>query len=259
MQSIKIALAIALAAIAGASQAAETKVTFTTGMDYSSGSYGGTEDTDILYIPVVGKYETGPWTLKLTVPYLRITAPSGGTVVSVDANGRMIRKSVGPRTTYTGMGDVVAGLIYNLLNDTATQTIVDVTGKIKFGTADEAKWLGTGKDDYAVQTDAYKSYGKTTALATLGYRWMGDPAGMNFENVWYGSVGGVYKFSGDTSSGLILDLRQPTTATGPQMRELTAYMTQKLGGGYKLQLYGITGFTDASPDWGMGAMISISY
>ncbi len=259
MQSIKIALGIAFATMAGAAHAAGNQITLTTGVDYSSGNYGGTADTDILYIPVVGKYETGPWTLKLTVPYLRITAPSGGTVVSVDANGRTLRNSVGPRTTESGMGDVVAGLTYNALTDNATGTIVDVTGKIKFGTADETKGLGTGEADYALQADAYKTYGKTTALATLGYRIMGDPAGYNLKDVWYGSVGGAYKFSGDTSGGLILDLRQPTTSTGEQMREVTAYMTQKLGGGYKLQLYGLTGFTNASPDWGMGAMISVSY
>lgn len=259
MQSIKIALGIALAAMAGAAHAAENQVTLTTGLDYSTGSYGGTSDTDILYIPVVGKYETGPWTLKLTVPYIRITAPSGGTVVSVDANGRMLRRSVGPRTTNSGMGDVVAGASYNILNDSASKTAVDITGKVKFGTADQAKGLGTGETDYALQADVYKTYGQTTALATLGYRVMGDPAGIPLKDVWYGSVGGAYKFSPETSGGLVLDLRQPTTSTGEQMRELTAYVTQKLGGPYKLQGYVVTGLTDASPDWGMGAMISISY
>lgn len=259
MKKTSFVMAIALAATVGIAQASDSRVTVTTGMDYSSGKYGGTQATDILYIPVIGKYENGPWVFKLTVPYIRVTAPSGGTVVSVDPSGRLVRRSVGPSTTNSGLGDIVTGLSYNVLNHAASQTAMDITGKIKFGTADQNKGLGTGQTDYALQADLYKTYGKTTALATLGYRVLGDPAGVSLNNVWFGSVGGAYKFTQETSGGLVLDLRQPSTATGAQMRELTAYMTQKMGARYKLQGYGIAGFTDASPDWGLGAMVSASF
>lgn len=250
-------ISAALLAAASTVYAADDKITFTTGVDYSTGKYGGTEATDMTYIPLVGKYESGRYIFKLTVPYLRITAPSGGTVVSVDPNGALIRRSVGPRTTNSGLGDVVAGVNYNLLHDVPTQTAVDIAGKIKFGTADESKSLGTGKTDYSLQADLYKTYNKTTALASLGYRVPGSPAGVELKNVWFGSVGGAYKFSQETSGGAILDLRQASTSTGSQLRELMMCVTQKTGNGLKVQGYVTTGFTDASPDWGVGAMVGI--
>lgn len=259
MRKTSFVMAMALAATVCTAHASDSRVTVTTGMDFSSGKYGGTEETDILYIPVIGKYESGPWVFKLTVPYIRVTAPSGGTVVSVDASGRLVRRSVGPSTTNSGLGDIVTGLSYNVLNHAATQTAVDITGKIKFGTANQNKGLGTGQTDYAMQADLYKTIGKATALATLGYRVLGEPAGVSLNNVWFGAVGGAYKFTNETSGGLVLDLRQPSTSTGAQMRELTAYMTQKMGARYKVQGYGLVGFTDASPDWGMGAMVSTSF
>jgi len=258
MKSTKIIMSAALFAITGAAHAADGGVTVTTGVDYSSGEYGGTQATDMTYIPVIGKYESGPYVFKLTVPYIRVTAPSGGTVVSVDPSGRLIRRSVGARTTSSGLGDIVTGLSYNAINDGPTQTALDITGKIKFGTADENKGLGTGEMDYSLQADLYKTYGKATALATLGYRVLGDPAGANLNNVWFGSVGSAYKFSQETSGGAMLDLRQPSTSAGTQMRELIVYMSQKMDGNSKLQGYVMHGFTDASPDWGVGAMVSIS-
>ncbi len=258
MKSTKILISAALVAITGTVHAADNQVTATTGVDYSSGKYGGTQATDMTYIPVIGKYESGPYVFKLTVPYIRVTAPSGGTVVSVDANGILIKSSVGAPATNSGLGDIVTGLSYNVLNDVPTLTVMDITGKIKFGTADANKGLGTGKLDYSLQADLYKTYDKATALASLGYRVLGSPAGVNLNNVWYGSVGGAYKFSQETSGGVMLDLRQPSTSAGVQMRELMVYATQKTGENSKLQGYVLKGLTDASPDWGIGAMVSIA-
>jgi len=258
MKGTTIIIAAALFGIMGTAHASDSKVTLTTGVDYSSGAYGGTQDTDMTYIPVIGKYETGLYTFKLTVPYIRVTAPSGGTVVSVDPSGRLIRRSVGPRTTNSGLGDIVAGVTYNAFNHAPTKVAVDIGGKIKFGTANDAKGLGTGETDYSVQADAYKTYDKVTALGTLGYRVLGNPAGVNLNNVWFASAGGSYKFSAETSGGVMLDWREPSTSSGASMRELVAYATHKLNENYKLQGYMIHGFTDASPDWGIGAMVSVS-
>ena len=51
--------------------------TFTTsiGTDYSRGDYGTGTMSETWYVPLVGRYETGPMTYKLTVPWLRITNP----------------------------------------------------------------------------------------------------------------------------------------------------------------------------------------
>jgi len=48
------------------------------GFNYSNGEYGTSTTTEIVSIPIIARYERGPWIFKLTVPYLSI---SGGTSV----------------------------------------------------------------------------------------------------------------------------------------------------------------------------------
>src|SRR2546428_11503849 len=48
------------------------------GFNYSSGEDGTSTTTEILSIPIIGRYDHGPWIFKLTIPYLSI---SGGTSV----------------------------------------------------------------------------------------------------------------------------------------------------------------------------------
>lgn len=226
-----------------------------TGFDYSSGEYGGTESTDILYIPLTGSYESGRFLYRLTVPYIQITGP--GNVVREVGSVRSAASTA--RTTQSGLGDIVAGVSYNLLPGEGSQPLLDVTGKVKFGTADEVKGLGTGETDYTLQADIAKTYGKTTLFGTLGYKWLGDTSATNFNDVVLGSFGGSYKFTAEVSGGLILDAREASTASGSAQTELTAFVGRKLSGAMRLQGYGVVGFTDGSPDWGLGATISTGF
>ncbi len=238
-----------------AAQAADSgQLSLSTGFDYSSGKYGGATNTDILYIPVIAKYETGPWSLKLTVPYIRVTGP--GNVV----------KDIGPikgagatRTTESGPGDVVAAATFNALAGGPSDPIVDLTAKVKFGTADENKGLGTGKNDYAAQVDVYQGIDRFTVFGTVGYKVLGSPAGITLDNVFYGSLGGGYKLNPQTSGGLIMDLRQKASATGSPQRELTAYLSHKYNKTWKAQGYVVKGFADGSPDWEAGAVAVYSF
>lgn len=232
------------------------KVSLTSGFDYSSGNYGTSDTTDILYIPLTGTYETGPWTLKLTVPYLSITG-SGNVTKDI---GVYKSATASTRTTESGLGDVVAAATYNVFAGTgANPWLVDLTGKVKFATADETKGLGTGKNDYALQVDAYKVIDRFTAFGTVGYKVLGSPTGITLDNVLYGSLGGSYKYTEQTSSGLILDLRQKASPTGSEQRELTAYVSHKINKSWKSQAYVVKGFTDGSPDWGVGAMATYGF
>lgn len=229
----------------------------TTGFDYSSGKYGETTTTDILYIPFTARYETDSFIYRLTIPYIRISGPGnvvgGGDFRVVTGTGEA------PRRTADGLGDIVAAVSYNLVNGVGTRPLVDLTAKIKFGTADEDKGLGTGKNDYSLQVDVLKSFGAASAFGTLGYKRLGDPPDTNFSNVWYGSLGGSYKFTPATSLGLALDLRQAALDGVEPQRELTAYVSHRLTPRYRVLGYAVKGFSDASPDWGGGLMLTVGF
>lgn len=230
-------------------------LTLSTGLDYSSGKYGSTASTDILYLPLTMKYESGKSTFKATLPYLRVTAPSGGTIVTVDGNGQVIYSGSGPRATEEGLGDMTFSYSYSLFEQPRNGFLVDLIGKFKLATADEAKGLGSGKNDLSAQVDLYYLAGSLSPFMTLGYRMPGSPTGLTLRDLWYGTLGLGYRVSPENSVGLMWDLRQASRSGGKSANEMTLYWVHKLAPDLKLQIYAAHGFSDASADQGLGLMV----
>lgn len=228
------------------------ETTLSLGIDYSTGDYGGSESTDILYYPLILKHETGPWIGKLTVPYIHIKGP-GDVIPDIGRVGSFIQ----PQRTEQGLGDVVASLTRAVYS--SDSLLLDATGKVKFGTADEDRGLGTGENDYSLQVDGYVPAGKVTPLATLGYKVFGDPSGYDLDNVWYASAGFTYAAQARLSTGAIFDYREPSSSRSEARRELLLFVSRKFQPGWALQGYALRGFSDDSPDWGAGAILSRYY
>jgi hypothetical protein len=255
---LRLALAAALlSTAASAGHAADGLTTLSAGVDYTTGKYGATDSTDILYVPFTGKYEIGPWTTKLVVPWIHITGPAN--VVGAPGDTVVITGGNAGRRTESGLGDVVASSFYNVLNERNSPFGLDLGGKIKFGTADEKRGLGTGKNDYSVQADLFKPIGALTPFGSIGYRWYGDPAGVNFKNVVYWSAGASYKMSQPTTVGAAYDFRPAIVDNGNHVSEATFFVSQKLSQDWKVQIYGVKGFSTGSPEWGAGAVLAYSY
>ena len=233
---------------------AEGVFSLTSGLDYSTGKYGQSESTDITYIPFMVKYETNDTTLKLTVPWLKITGP--GDVVGGNAP-IALGKSNRPITTQSGLGDVVFTASHTIARlGEIKPLILDLTGKVKFATASVSKGLGTGKNDYSIVLDAYKPINSSVTLfGDVGYKVMGDPNNINLNNVWFGTAGLSYKLSPTSSAGFMADTRQATQNKSDPLRELTIFLTHKFNAQYKLQSYITHGYSDASTDWGGGVML----
>jgi hypothetical protein len=230
----------------------------TTGAEYTTGDYGGSKSVEEWYVPVTGKYVTGPYVLRLTVPYLRVTAP-GGTAVTGGGRGDVVVPGTGPRQTEEGLGDIIAGTTYrDLLGTEKSDDIaVDLTGKIKFGTADEDKGLGTGENDYTVQIDVFRFIDRWTPYGSLGYRFRGDPPGENLDNGWLGGVGTRYDVSSQLAWSLDWYLRESSVSGADDPSELTGTLSYRLGPTQQLNSYVIKGLSDGSPDWGLGVMLTV--
>ena len=232
----------------------DLRFSWSTGLEYSSGTYGGADDIEDLYIPLKGRVDFERFSFGLTVPYLSVRAPQGTTVtdpggVPVPGTGEMITES--------GLGDIIAGVtMYDVLYSGDLGIALDLTGKIKFGTADEAKGLGTGEQDYTVRADLFKFFEQFTLLGSAGYKFRGDPADVDLEDVILGSIGGVYLPNEIISAGLIYDYRESAIVDGDAISELTAFVSRQIENGWAIQLYAFTGFSDSSPDWGAGILFS---
>lgn len=228
---------------------------WSTGLEYSSGTYGGTDDIEDLYIPLKGRVDFERLSFALTVPYLSVRAPQGTTVT--DPGGEPV-PGTGEMITENGLGDIIAGVtVYDVLYSGDLGIALDLTGKIKFGTADEAKGLGTGEQDYTIRADLYKFFDQFTLLGSAGYKFRGDPADVDLENVLLGSIGGVYLPNEIVSAGLIYDYRESALVDGDAISELTAFVSRQIEDRWAIQLYAFTGFSDSSPDWGAGIQFSI--
>lgn len=248
----------ALSGLALTAWSADNDATLTmgTGLDFSHGTYGSTSATETWFVPVTVKYERGPATYKMTIPYVRITAPTGGTLVGYDDKGRPIYSGGAQRTTNEGLGDVVLGYGYSVVEQ--ADLLVEVGAKVKLPTADADKNLGSGKLDYSGFVDLYLPRAAWTPFTTVGYRVIGEPAGVVLNNVWFGTLGLAYKHSRQDNFGAMWDIRQASTAAGHGVNEATAYWVHKFAGGFKMQAYAVAGFSDASPDYGLGLMLSSS-
>lgn len=250
-----LGVVLALANVTAAAGDEHASLIWTTGMEYSSGEYGGSDVIEDLYVPISARMDYQRFSFELTVPYLSVRAPSGSTIT--EPGGEPVAGS-GEMSTESGLGDVIAGVtVYDVFYSDDLGVALDVTGKIKFGTADEDKGLGTGEQDYTVRADLFKFYEKFTLLSSAGYKIRGDTADLDLEDVFIGSVGGVYAPNEKVRFGLMYDYRESALFDGDAISELSAFASRRLNDSLQVQLYAFTGFSDSSADWGAGFLVQI--
>ena len=152
--------------------------------------------------------------------------------------------------TESGLGDIVLGATYAAYSD--ARLGVDFTGKVKLGTADEDKGLGTGEHDFIFLVDLYQSFDRITGFGGIGFHILGDAPGLPLDNVWSVNLGFTYKVDERDSAGLSFDARQRVASDASPQRELTGFFVRQLDRLWKAQLYALIGLADGSPDWGFG-------
>ena len=251
--SIVIAIAAGLPVNAQAIDLPSNHVFISTGVDFSTGKYGAEESTDMVYIPLTFKYGTDKWSSGLTLPYISLESP-GDVVIGPD--GIPIPIPGGGSTSESGLGDITGSFTWFAYPGTESLPIVDVTGRVKFPTADEDKGLGTGELDWALETDLIKTLDKNSLFFTLGYKIFGDTDLVKINNVFYGSIGNSYRYNKTTSLGAFYDIREATTNFTEGMNELTGFVSYRMNPKWKVLGYLVKGFSDGSPDVGAGVLFT---
>lgn len=230
---------------------------FTGGAEFSSGKYGGQESIEELYVPATFTYYTRRMSIRVTVPYLNVRAP---TETLVDGPDGQPTVEEGPVTTQEGLGDVVGSLtIYDVLTLAGGDVALDLTGEVKFGTADEAKGLGTGKNDYAIQADLYRFFDRLTIIGSAGYLFRGDPEGTPLDDSFFASAGGAYAVTSRVRAGLFYDYCEASAPGSDALQGLTATISARTGERWYTYGYLSTGFGDGSPDWSVGISLSAGF
>lgn len=226
------------------------------GVDYSSGDYGGEVDTDILFVPVTLGYSSSPWKAQVTIPWIQIQGP-GNVVGGGDAGVIVGDEPSQTTTTESGLGDIWGSLRYNVEAIPYEWFYMDAVAKVKFPTADEDRGLGTGEFDYTLQLDFFKPLGQLTPMATVAYKVKGDPDAYSLDNVFYLSVGADYRLNDSTNFGATLDYQEASTSTSDDALEIFSYLSHSINDDWDITGYTYFGLSDGSPDAGGG--ISVGY
>jgi len=231
------------------------KFSVSSGATFTSGDYDSANTTEMLYIPVTLKYKQDKWKVKLTVPYIKIKGPQN----VVREIGQVSQNVVVNDVTSEGLGDINLSVGYQVFYSPKAKTLLDLTGKVKFGTADENRNLGTGENDFSLALGAYKLLGDFTPYATFGRKFYGDSNRFELDDVFFGSLGLSYKLSQSTSAGINIYLKERTANTRSSTRQLSSYVSYKLDTHWKLQAYVIGGLSDNTPDLGGGFSLAYQF
>jgi len=235
--TVTMALGLAVASPAGAQ---ELELGVSTGVHYTSGDFGGDAVIEETYIPIGVSATYGRMVFGIRAPYLSVN--------TTDATGTI---------SESGMGDVTTSLtVLDVLYSPEQGLALDISGTVKFGTADSDKQLGTGENDVTIYFDGYKFFDDVTVLGTVGYRWRGEPVNTSLNNVIVGSLGAVFFTENNAMLGVTVNYRQSAIADADDVRELQAFAALPINDRWEVEIYGFTGFTDSSPDWGGGVSVA---
>lgn len=222
-----------------------------TGFDFSRGDYGLGTTTEVSSIPVTFGYEQGSWLFEARSSWLRITGPAA----IVAGGGSPTRPTAAAES---GIGDTNLGITYrtNRGSDVANFAF---TGRVKLPTADDARGLGTGATDYSGQFDVYRSFGRVTPFASIGYTWFGNSTVYPLENGAYASAGAHFRSSESTVFSASYNWRHRLVAGGDSGADALVALTHDFSPHWRFTLYALKGFSDASPDNGAGVSLSCRF
>lgn len=177
-----IVVAIAAAAIALATPAwaqtrlSQTRLTLSTGVDYSSGDYGQAVETDVVSVPFTMRVANEKWAFRITVPYLEITGPAD--VADVEEGGGQGGGAAITRAgTERGLGDVTVSLTRSFRRLGGSRAYFDTTARVRLPAGDQEKGLGVGATDFSLGGEIGRSEREGGAYLSLARRFLGDRTG----------------------------------------------------------------------------------
>ncbi|MDH4305399.1 MAG: transporter [Nitrospira sp.] len=179
-------------------------------VNYSSGSYGTDSKTNVVYAPMTIRRIFRDGDVSLTTPFISISGTGAVRLVGgvPTRTGNVTRTTAAPAgagarrgkspgdssltsaTTDSGLGDLILGGRYYVVEENTILPLVALTGKIKFPTADADRGLGTGEFDEGFGVELTKSLSdRWLAYLDGGYTLIGDAPGTDFRNQWWYDVG----------------------------------------------------------------------
>lgn len=252
---IRVTTLVTAMAVAGIAGAADGQVTVGAGIDYSTGDYGGQAKTQILSVPVSARYTRGKWSLRASLPWLRVSGDPNvlPTLGLVERLNPLANNAPDGKRTAAGVGDLTLGASYSVA--AGGKTGLDLGVNAKVATADKDKGLGTGAHDYGATIDLYREFKGTTVFGGVGHTRLGASELITVDAVNSGNAGASQRV-GRGRVGAMYQQRTATTREQEARREVVGFFNLPTANKGQMQVYASRGLSDSSPEWGIGVAFS---
>lgn len=257
----------------GAGSASAQTVQVGVGAEFSTGSYGGTGDTEIYEVPVTFRVRNGDWSFRVRVPFASIQGPGGVVPGGPDDNGgdRDGGDNSGPGNgggedddpIDPSLGEVVGGIDSQGLadmsisatwsHDLSDSDYLDLTGRVTLPTGDEEKDLGTGETDFTFLAEVGHDFDGAGVYAFGGYKIRGGATRQ--DGAQFGA-GGYFRPMEGVIAGVDAGWSESSINGLDQSADLTAYTSFSVMKDLRLSVYALTGLTDNAPDFGGGLTLT---
>lgn len=246
---VAVVMASVLLSLAGAAQA-ETRLSFSTGADYSSGEYGGTEKTEVISVPFGVRLTVDDWTFRASTSYLHITGPADVTEdgETGDGPGAGVRQG-----SEKGFGDTTISVERAFRRIGGSPVYVEASARARLPSGDEGRGLGVGAVDYSVVTEAGVSTRSGGFYASAGYRFLGDrDEGPDRQDGMQAGAGAWLPAGRRTRVGVYGNWREASIEGGDDPANAGAYVSYRMSERLRVTLTASGGLSDASPDHMVG-------
>ena len=223
------------------------------GFDRTVGKYGQAKDTTISTRSLTITYSDDDYSFDLATPFVEQKGP--GRLIFIP--GRRPRVIAGPERQVAGKGDVTLGGTKYLLNEEDHGLDLDVGAIVKFGTGSYQKGLGSGENDYSLQSSASRSFGDFNLSLTAGYTFIGKPPTGNYQNAYYGSFDASYKLTDSIRFGSTYSDGGTVVKGLSPSRDITYYLDFRPLKSLKIEIYGLSGRSSQSPNRGGGVTVAL--
>lgn len=244
----------ASASAVAAQDAGDSSISLTAsvGADYSTGDYGAEEKTNVVLVPLIVRARTGDFSVSTSVTYIRIDGPAD---VVIGPDGEQLPGVPTGDGVREGLSDLSLGAGYTFGGESSNDPQFALSGRVKLPTSKASDQLSTGKFDYSIRGEVSVSMGAFTSFASIGYRFLGDPEGVDLKNGMSASVGASATLG---SKVLIasLDYAAASSENSEDSRSLFGGFSIPVSSRLNLTGYSVVGLSESSPDYGVGLLVT---
>lgn len=260
-------LATAVFIAAGARNTNAAQLQLSTGVEYSSGKYGETIATEALVLPFSVKLRVGGLSLRASIPYVTVRGPasiapviddSGGSHGSNSGSGSSGDSSDdddaadSANRDLQGLGDASVSATWTFSDIAATPLYMDLSARARLPAGSETKGLGNGATDFTAQSEIGWDGRRGGVFVSGGRRFLESRPGSTRVDGWQASAGYWRNIGQKSMFGMQGNWRRGSTLGSEDPKSVDAYLTRRLSTGWRLEVSGSAGLSDASPDYSVG-------